>query len=65
MSHEGQLVSKTQLFDRVWGFMNDTSSNVVEVYVSALRKVLKGHGYDRFLKTIRGAGYVWTDDDGL
>lgn len=65
VSHEGQLVSKTQLFDRVWGFMNDTSSNVVEVYVSALRKVLKGHGYDRFLKTIRGAGYVWTDDDGL
>ena len=65
VSHEGQLVSKTQLFDRVWGFMNDTSSNVVEVYVSALRKVLKEHGYDRFLKTIRGAGYVWTDDDGL
>ena len=63
VSHEGQLVSKTQLFDRVWGFMNDTSSNVVEVYVSALRKTLKEHGYDGFLKTIRGAGYVWTADD--
>ena len=45
VSHEGQLVSKTQLFDRVWGFMNDTSSNVVEVYVSALRKVLKAVSY--------------------
>ena len=65
VSHEGQLVSKTQLFDRVWGFMNDTSSNVVEVYVSALRKALKEHGYDCFLKTIRGAGYVWTADDEL
>ena len=65
VSHEGQLVSKTQLFDRVWGFMNDTSSNVVEVYVSALRKVLKQHDYDVFLKTIRGAGYVWTVDDEI
>lgn len=65
VSHEGQLVSKTQLFDRVWGFMNDTSSNVVEVYVSALRKTLKECGYDGFLKTIRGAGYVWTADNDL
>ena len=63
VSHEGQLVSKTQLFDRVWGFLNDTSSNVVEVYVRAWRKALKEHGYDGFLKTIRGAGYVWTADD--
>lgn len=63
VSHEGQLVSKTQLFDRVWGFMNDTSSNVVEVYVSALRKTLKEYGYDSYLKTIRGAGYVWTAAD--
>ena len=65
LRHEGQLVSKTRLFDRVWGFMNDTSSNVVEVYVSALRKALKPFGYDGFLKTIRGAGYIWTDDDEL
>ncbi len=65
LRHEGQLISKTRLFDRVWGFMSDTSSNVVEVYVSALRKVLKPSGYDEFLKTIRGAGYIWTDDDEL
>lgn len=65
VSHEGQLVSKTQLFDRVWGFLNDTSSNVVEVYVSALRKVLKPYGYDEFLTTVRGAGYVWTADHAV
>lgn len=65
LRHEGQLVSKTRLFDRVWGFMNETSSNVVEVYVSSLRKVLKPFGYEAFLKTIRGAGYIWTDNDEL
>lgn len=60
---QGQLVSKSQLFDKVWGFMSDTSSNVVEVYVSAVRKQLKPFGYDRYLKTIRGAGYLLSEGD--
>ena len=66
VSRQEQLVSKNQLFDKVWGFMSDTSSNVVEVYVSALRKQLKPHGYDAYLKTIRGVGYLLSKeaDDG-
>ena len=52
-----------RLFDKIWGFMSDTSSNVVEVYVSALRKALAPTGYDRYIKTIRGAGYLFTEDD--
>ncbi|WP_080799017.1 response regulator transcription factor [Arabiibacter massiliensis] len=63
VGHEGGLVSKDQLFDKVWGFLSDTSSNVVEVYVSALRKALAPSGYDRYLRTIRGAGYLFGEDD--
>lgn len=37
--------------------------DVVEVYVSALRKALAPTGYDRYIKTIRGAGYLFTEDD--
>ncbi|WP_225749585.1 MULTISPECIES: response regulator transcription factor [unclassified Paraeggerthella] len=63
VSRQGQLISKSQLFDKVWGFLSDTSSNVVEVYVSAIRKQLKPFGYDAYLKTIRGVGYLLTDED--
>lgn len=63
VSHEGSLVSKDRLFDRIWGFMSDTSSNVVEVYVSALRKALAPSGYDRCIRTIRGAGYLFSEED--
>lgn len=63
VSHQGSLISKDRLFDKIWGFLSDTSSNVVEVYVSALRKALAPSGYDRYIRTIRGAGYLFTEDD--
>lgn len=59
MSNEGRLVSKSALFDKVWGLMSDTSSNVVEVYISAVRRALEATGYDAFIHTIRGAGYLF------
>lgn len=65
VSHEGSLISKDRLFDKIWGFLSDTSSNVVEVYVSALRKALAPSGYDRYIKTIRGAGYLFAEEDDV
>ncbi|WP_139651280.1 response regulator transcription factor [Raoultibacter phocaeensis] len=62
VENQGRLVSKTQVFDRVWGFMSDTSSNVVAVYMSGIRKQLKPFGYDTYLKTIRGVGYMLTEE---
>lgn len=63
VNHKDTLISKERLFNNAWGFLSDTSSNVVEVYVSALRKVLQPYGYDDYIKTIRGAGYIFTEDD--
>lgn len=63
VSHRGSLISKERLFDKIWGFMSDTSSNVVEVYVSALRKALAPSAYDSYITTIRGAGYLFSEDD--
>ncbi len=51
--HAGQVLSQPQLLDRVWGYDFDGSSNVVEVYVSQLRRKL---GAAR-IATVRGAGY--------
>ena len=63
VSHQEQLVTKAQIFDKIWGFTTDTSSNVVEVYISALRRILSGCGYDSCLKTIRGVGYMLTSGE--
>lgn len=65
VSRKETLISKKQLFDKVWGFMSDTSSNVVEVYVSQLRRQLKPFGYDVYLKTIRGAGYLFSEEEDV
>lgn len=54
----GSIVTKEQIFDKIWGFDSDTTTNVVEVYASGLRKALKKYGYDKYIKTIRGVGYM-------
>lgn len=58
INNRGTIVTKEQIFDRIWGFNSDTTINVIEVYASNLRKVLKDFGYDKYIKTIRGLGYM-------
>ena len=53
MRHPGQVLSRGQLLTLVWDLDFDPGSNVVEVYVAALRRKL-GHG---FVETVRGSGY--------
>ena len=51
--HPGQVLTREQLLDRVWGYDYDPGSNVVDVYVGYLRRKVGG---DR-ITTVRGAGY--------
>ncbi|WP_350277496.1 response regulator transcription factor [Kribbella sp. HUAS MG21] len=51
-----KVVGKTQLLTAVWGY-DDYADNLVEVYVSGLRRKLEAHG-PRLLHTVRGSGYV-------
>lgn len=53
MRHAGQVLSREQLLDLVWGYDYDPGSNIVDVYVGYLRKKL---GSDR-IETVRGMGY--------
>lgn len=61
LNYQNTIITKDQIFDRIWGFNSDTTTNVVEVYASGLRKELKKIGYDKYLKTIRGVGYIWSE----
>jgi len=51
--HQGQVLSRTQLLRLVWGLDFDPGSNVVEVYVAALRRKIG----PAFVETVRGTGY--------
>lgn len=53
MAHPGQVLSRDQLIGHVWGMDFDPASNVVDVYVRALRGKI---GAER-IETVRGAGY--------
>lgn len=53
LRHPGQVMSRQQLLDLVWGYDYDPNSNVVDVYVRHLRSKLGG---DR-IETVRGIGY--------
>ena len=55
------IVSKEQIFERIWGFDSETTTNVVEVYAIGLRKTLKKYGCDKYIKTIRRVGYILSE----
>ena len=62
INNKNTILTKEQIFDRIWGFESDTSTTVVEVYASNLRKNLKKVGYDHYIKTFRGLGYMLSED---
>lgn len=62
LQNQNVILPKTQIFDRIWGFDSDTTISVVEVYVSKIRKKLKGRAFADNLQTIRSVGYILKND---
>lgn len=54
LRHPGQVLSREQILSHVWGYDFDPGSNIVDVYVRALRRKL---GAER-ISTVRGMGYA-------
>lgn len=61
LQNQNVIVPKSQIFDRIWGFDSDTTISVVEVYVSKIRKKLKGTSFAKNLQTLRSVGYILKD----
>jgi two-component system OmpR family response regulator len=57
MRHVGEVVSKSDLLGHVWDAGYDGDTNVVEVYVSYLRRKIDGPFHCDSIETVRGAGY--------
>ncbi len=61
MLHPGQVLTREQVLDNVWGWDAETGENLVEVYVSRLRHKLAAAGAGDPWTTLRGAGYRFCD----
>ena len=54
----GQVLSRDQLLELVWGYTFDVDTNVADVFVGYLRRKLEADGSPRVLHTIRGVGWA-------
>ena len=59
--NKGVILLKEQIYDRIWGIESDATIEIVEVYISNLRKKLSPFGYDKYIKTKRKVGYMFDD----
>jgi two-component system, OmpR family, response regulator len=58
MVNAGRVLSKAQILDHVWSYDFDGDANIVESYVSYLRRKLDSDGREPLIHTVRGIGYV-------
>lgn len=63
MTHSERVYSRAQLLDRVWGANVYVEERTVDVHVRRLRKALTDASADRYIQTVRGAGYRFSTRD--
>ena len=63
MTHAERVYSRTQVLDQVWGSNVYVEERTVDVHIRRLRKALEGQRHDRYIQTVRGAGYRFSAKD--
>jgi two-component system OmpR family response regulator len=58
MRHPGQVLTRTMIFEGVWGCRFDPGTNLIDVHVGRLRKKVGAAGEDPQIRTVRGSGYI-------
>jgi two-component system OmpR family response regulator len=56
--HVGQTITRTMLFEAVWGYHFNPGTNLIEVHMSRLRKKIDPPGVKPLIRTVRGSGYI-------
>jgi two-component system, OmpR family, response regulator MprA len=62
MRHPRQVLTRSVIFERVWGFDFGSGSNSLGVYIGYLRRKLEESGEPRLVHTVRGVGYVLREE---
>ena len=58
MRHAGQVVSRTMILERVWGYGFDPYSNLIDVHMNRLRRKIDRDQATRLIHTLKGVGYI-------
>jgi two-component system OmpR family response regulator len=58
MRHAGQTITRTMLFEAVWGYHFDPGTNLIDVHMGRLRKKIDPPGVKPMIQTVRGSGYI-------
>ena len=63
MTNPNQILSKDQIYDKIWGLETNIESNNLEAYLSFIRKKLRAISSKVNIKSIRGLGYIMEVND--
>lgn len=55
--NSGQVLTRTMIFEAVWGYHFDPGTNVIDVHIGRLRKKVDPQGLVPLIRTVRGSGY--------
>jgi two-component system OmpR family response regulator len=58
MRNAGQVLTRTMIFETVWGYHFDPGTNVIEVHIGRLRRKVDAGGAPALIHTVRGCGYT-------
>ena len=62
MYNKGIVLSREKIENHIWNFDYEGGTNVVDVYISYLRRKIDGPGMKKLIRTVRGVGYVLRED---
>ena len=63
LAHKDEVVSRTMITEHVWDYNFDGMSNVVDVFMAALRRKIDDSGKKKLIQTVHGVGYQIGDED--
>src|ERR1700761_2734267 len=62
MRHAGRTITRTMLFEAVWGYHFDPGTNLIDVHMGRLRRKLAPPGAHAMIHTMRGSGYMFGEE---
>jgi two-component system OmpR family response regulator len=56
--HAGRTITRSMLFEAIWGYHFNPGTNLINVHIARLRKKIERDGEPPLIQTVRGSGYV-------
>jgi len=61
MRNSEQILTRTMLFESVWGYHFDPGTNIIDVHIGRLRRKVDSPGLPPLIHTVRGSGYILSE----